>query len=861
MNDPTASVPAQAASLSPNGTEGLQEPSGQPSSQETASPRSLVGSSDEEVAPSNTSNADERNAVCDGCDESTTGTRHKCQDCPNFYYCSRCISDASLIHPGHSFQLAKKRKCLEADFETTNRDDATAPDFAPAESDAKEIVINGQSECRSCAPVAQCLSELGAVVRHKSKLEIISFPWSVRISRLIEATQKGCTFCTLMLDHFFGPSNFSRKPKKQWHPRARKHDKERMLLIKRCMEFLKKLQYGCFGFTVKPLCRRVGSALPDFDALEIRLSDISGREPKDVDEIFSSDELKVDVYAVEGDPAAALISHRVPNPSPGSEDGLAQAKAWLDACVQNHGPSCGAQETSVLPTRVIDVSEPTLRLHEASAGERGNYAALSYCWGGAQTYLCTTHTLPVLLTGFSFDDLPQTLKDAVTVTRSLGLKYLWIDSICIIQNSEADKAHEVGHMARVYSNAHVTIGAGSASAVGRGFLKDKADATTKLWADLLPLRCHILNEKAAAEAKTIKDISGVPRVATGTLYILNEEHVARRWEDWTSRRAWCLQELVISPRFLSYGHWPTWRCRHATLSDGGFYLENPKTGPGLRRLTNTLLRSTPGPSAKYGADLAIMVRLRNAWTTLLRDYTRRDLSLPSDRLPAIGGIAEQLSRRTGVEYIAGLWRSTLLYDVMYCAPPREWLSRPAGNRVPTWSWASVDGPVELGYVKADAEPLAMVHACEATPATGHTAFGEVAGGFMEIEGPFKEVDKDDVVLMFMRQESPLTPLKSEVFSISGAPLPGLGAERSRWRAKMDQTAEKLPGRVFVLLTFARNRRVDYRDRTEETCYTGLVLREVEGGKYERVGNFIDKVDDDWLDHEVEPWEEKMIVII
>lgn len=307
MNDPAVPAPTQAATLPPN-TEGLQEPSGQTSNHETAAAQSLVEPSDKEAAAgSNTSGVDQRNTVCDGCDESITGTPHRCQDCPDFAYCSRCISEASLIHPGHSFKIVKKQKFLEADYQTANQNDATAPDLAPVESDAKEIVTNGQFECRSCEPVTQFLSGLGALMRHKPKQgkgvppQNISFPWLVRVSRLIEATQRGCAFCTLLLDNFFGPANVTFKPKKQWHSKASKHDKERMLLVKHCMGSLTKLQYGSFGFIIQPLCRRVGSALPDFDALEIRVSDMRGREQNDVGEIFNHLELKADVYAVKGE--------------------------------------------------------------------------------------------------------------------------------------------------------------------------------------------------------------------------------------------------------------------------------------------------------------------------------------------------------------------------------------------------------------------------------------------------------------------------------------------------------------------------------------------------------------------------------
>ncbi|KAL8349214.1 hypothetical protein RB598_004869 [Gaeumannomyces tritici] len=684
--------------------------------------------------------------------------------------------------------------------------------------------------------------------------------WLVRISRLIKATQKGCAFCTFVLYIFFGAaeiSTFYYKPEKPWYSEPKKHGEERMALVERCMKSLTKLQHDRFGFKVEPHCRRAGSTLPDFDALQIGVSDLEGRERKDLKGILNDWELNVGVYAVQGDPLAAFITHRPPNPSPGSEHSLARAKAWLDTCVQNHGPSCGTQEPLALPSRVIDVSKPTLRLHEASAGEKGSYVALSYRWGDAQAYICTAATLPDLLAGFSLDDLPQTLRDAVRVTRSLGLKYLWIDSLCIVQDSEADKVHEVGRMAQVYRNAYVTVGAGSAFSVHDGFLMDKADAETKLWRSLVPMKCHLPDMKAVEKVETLQDIYKMPRVAAGTLYLIMEAGGERDWYDATSSRAWCLQELVISPRYLSYGRWPTWRCRRATHSDGSYYPEHPRTGPSTRRLQSALLQS----KKSRAADLRTTVQLHDAWGGFLHDYTRRKLSLPSDRLPAIGCIAELISQLTGAEYVAGLWRNNLLYEVMFYTHAREWLPRPVGNRAPSWSWASVDAPIEIGRVEADAFPLATVYACEATPALGHTAFGEVAGGFMEIGGPFKEVGRKDVVFLFRCQDilRPTPKSNNTLRDWYSQFLQGLDDYPERI-VEIEEAVKKLPERVFALLTFMNDWRIEDGHRWEVTCYSGLLLREVEGGKYERIGAFMDEAND-WLNHEQEAWEEKTVTVV
>jgi len=91
------------------------------------------------------------------------------------------------------------------------------------------------------------------------------------------------------------------------------------------------------------------------------------------------------------------------------------------------------------------------------SGGRGHYVALSYCWGGPQTFATTASTLAEKIAGFNIDELPQTLKDAGQVTQNLGFQYLWIDSQCIIQDSPEDKGHEVSRMADIYKGAYVTV--------------------------------------------------------------------------------------------------------------------------------------------------------------------------------------------------------------------------------------------------------------------------------------------------------------------------------------------------------------------------------------------------------------------
>jgi hypothetical protein len=152
---------------------------------------------------------------------------------------------------------------------------------------------------------------------------------------------------------------------------------------------------------------------------------------------------------------------------------------WIRCCDKNH--DCCPRKESFLPTRVIDVGRPdstTVRLFCGTGGQTspGRYLALSHRWGSPSQHrkFCTEkdnfddHKKSMKVT-----DLPQTFQDAITITRALSVQYLWIDSICIIQDDRNDWETESRLMEQVYSCAYVTIAASCASGTEDGFLKSR----------------------------------------------------------------------------------------------------------------------------------------------------------------------------------------------------------------------------------------------------------------------------------------------------------------------------------------------------------------------------------------------------
>lgn len=166
-----------------------------------------------------------------------------------------------------------------------------------------------------------------------------------------------------------------------------------------------------------------------------------------------------------GTPAAGKgrIQRRLPCVDTLSGTNVKLISHWVKDCVENH-PACHWNEPTYIPTRVIDVGsahgkeEPRLLI---TGGNEGPYVALSHCWGRPSkerpfNRLEANHMRDTLA-GISLSALPTNFQDAVLATRKLGLRFLWIDALCIIQDSHSDWEKEAAKMDQVYRHAQVTI--------------------------------------------------------------------------------------------------------------------------------------------------------------------------------------------------------------------------------------------------------------------------------------------------------------------------------------------------------------------------------------------------------------------
>jgi hypothetical protein len=378
------------------------------------------------------------------------------------------------------------------------------------------------------------------------------------------------------------------------------------------------------------------------------------------------------------------------------------------------------------------------------------YVALSYCWGGPQEVALTTETLRDKASGFSISCLPGTIRDAILVTHQLGIKYIWIDSLCIMQDSEDDKQQELPLMADYYRNSYVTICASTYQCT-TPFLSSKGLCTkhpeSGIAQDLVPLGWLMSPTFEVVATKDNKDDKVGKRF---TKNIVDCALVRKECPWFVSRqaissRAWTFQERVLSPRILLFAGRLLWQCHSSEKSCGGVDDSGDDvTNADHRELRRLFLKAglNVTSTANVGVD-DIADDQYNAWYKAVEEFTRRDLTFKSDKLPAISALAQVFRNATGDEYRAGLWRGDILRGLLWSTYPTLVLSKPPVWRAPSWSWASNDNEVVYkGLPPPSAVPIARVLDSSAVPLSDLAPLGELGSGFLEIDGPVIEMTKD-----------------------------------------------------------------------------------------------------------------------
>ncbi|EPE27256.1 hypothetical protein GLAREA_03171 [Glarea lozoyensis ATCC 20868] len=374
-------------------------------------------------------------------------------------------------------------------------------------------------------------------------------------------------------------------------------------------------------------------------------------------------------YASAGSPAAksGRIVGQPPLPTGDSAEALARLRAQFEQCLASHAECRGgrpAEDLPMLPTRVIDLGQPgisdTPRLLE-TLGLRAHYTALSHCWGSTENRPLVTTKQKLSKHCLRIDDVPKTFEDAFLVTRALGLRYIWIDSLCIVQDDDEDWTRESQVMGKIYERAQVTIAA-----------SDAWDSTRGLF-----VTCPSLPPPLE-----IPFIDPTSRERQGSYFISLPASFGNidPEESVLNSRAWATQEWMLSHRmghFLAGG--TVWRCK--SLHHTRFELH------------------TPVKDADFGVHesglICYLSKQNPKWEDLVEQFTKRNLTKPKDRLYALQGLADMIGQGREDDYYFGSWSADIVSQLLWICTDEVRSTKAVLPKVPSWSWMSTQGPVRF----------------------------------------------------------------------------------------------------------------------------------------------------------------------
>ncbi len=392
----------------------------------------------------------------------------------------------------------------------------------------------------------------------------------------------------------------------------------------------------------------------------------------------------------------------------GSDETLQMMGKWISNCCNGH-EACRlvAQNAGYVPTRLVDVGtsqHPQLRLvarDQLPSGVCPQFTALSHCWGGDIKFKLKQANYRDMQQEIDITALPQNFQDAISVTRRLGLSYVWIDSLCIIQDFKPDWDRESPTMGQVYAAAHCVIAAtASASSAGGCFRTRHRKIPTLMRGSG---KSYIVGDKPLLQYLFDTQVDPAP----------------------LTQRAWAFQERLLSRRLVHFcSDSVLFECNTTRLSEyepeapsdyekeqyevlGGrivsWFLTTTEFGGrsraathGIRGALDVLRELRVDDDAAKNDDLGGQAfEFNKRWYDLVSAYSRGGLTNPSDKLVALAGVADAVQRGSGLPYLAGLWRHRaaalgLLWVIW--EPPS---ARQALYCAPSWSWASVNGRVSL----------------------------------------------------------------------------------------------------------------------------------------------------------------------
>lgn len=382
--------------------------------------------------------------------------------------------------------------------------------------------------------------------------------------------------------------------------------------------------------------------------------------------------------------------------SPKDPKAIRQINHWLAETSEQGSHTLASDQ---LPSRLLEIKDEGAKVNLITATKNtAKYIALSHCWGTVRPMTLTKHSLGLLKWGIETSFLPQSFQDAIWLTHRLGVQYLWIDSLCILQDSQQDWVHESARMRDIYQGSWLTIAASRASGSAEGFLGEQVHYE------------HI------SFPYQVDDMSGEIMACTVPIQIANRaDRRIELGDEPLTTRGWALQERYISQRTLHFGR------SQILFEHDGSVLTQDNCKPISFRDYNSM------------PDCGLE---RGDWYLLVERYSARNLTRESDKLPALGGLAAyfapHLFRGNASTYLAGLWREDMLAGLCWARPWAHTGTRPKSYRAPSWSWAATEGNIIYPSGAEANRELAIVEDSDTSLASLDSPFGEVRGGWVRL---------------------------------------------------------------------------------------------------------------------------------
>lgn len=421
--------------------------------------------------------------------------------------------------------------------------------------------------------------------------------------------------------------------------------------------------------------------------------------------------------------------------------GFAPASAWIQDCLKNH-PDCFRQpdrDWSFRPTRLIDVSSRAcLRVTYDLGRENTRYVALSHRRGRDMSEAAKTSVSNQISRsqGISEDALPSSFRHAFAFARSLGVSYVWIDSLCVIQDPLEDVHKEIAQMSDIYSYSYCTLAVSYENATHQKYFSSE---TYRI------LRSRDVQMLVDPITSTSSQMRVLSPLIWGQMFCPQGSHLEQYSKlrcrlDWIDalnsiplhERGWTLREREISPRVLHYRPMTAlWECRSLRASEkepigfsdhGSLWHGVPGVLTPISRYRLLDNHSTQRDRLQFGLSLAVKFTGKhdetyNSWLRLIEDYSKRRLTFPNHKFAAISGLAQRVQPLVDSEYLAGLWRRDISRELLWrtifpgLREPEECHPRPYISArhypekmcstlypAPSWSWASVNDAISYDLI-------------------------------------------------------------------------------------------------------------------------------------------------------------------